>query len=44
MGVAVAALEAWDPALELEPCGWFRHPKSGRRRPDGDPEQEYIDG
>jgi hypothetical protein len=25
-----------------EPEGWFRHFESGRRRPDGDPEQEYI--
>lgn len=26
-----------------EPEGWFRNPKTGRRRPDGDKEQEYID-
>lgn len=25
-----------------EPQGWHRHPLSGRRRPDGDAEQEYI--
>jgi ferrous iron transport protein A len=25
-----------------EPEGWFRHVETGRRRPDGDPEKEYI--
>jgi hypothetical protein len=25
-----------------EPEGWFRHPASGRRRPDCDPAQEYV--
>ena len=25
-----------------EPSGWHRHPNTGRRRPDGDPTQEYI--
>lgn len=37
---AERALEAWDG--QGEPSGWHRHHKSGRRRPDGDPEQEYI--
>ncbi len=27
---------------EGEPTGWFRHPRTGRRRPDGDPEREYV--
>lgn len=31
---------AWDGIGE--PGGWFRHPATGRRRPDGDPEREYI--
>jgi hypothetical protein len=25
-----------------EPTGWFRHPRSGRRRTDGDPAKEYF--
>lgn len=34
---ALKALDAWDG--EGEPEGWHRHPKSGRRRNDG---EEYI--
>lgn len=26
-----------------DPEGWYRHPMTGRRRPDGTPESEYID-
>jgi hypothetical protein len=38
------ALETWDPLNPetLEPDGWHRHPRTGRRRPDGDPTQEYV--
>ena len=25
-----------------DPEGWYRHPRSGRRRPDGDIDNEYI--
>ena len=25
-----------------EPTGWFRDPHTGRRRPNGDPDKEYI--
>lgn len=25
-----------------EPEGWHRHPKTGRRRPDGDASREYV--
>ncbi len=25
-----------------EPTGWHRHPASGRRRPGGNPENEYV--
>jgi hypothetical protein len=40
---AVAALEAWARNhYGGEPEGWMRHPYSGRRRPDGDPAQEYV--
>ena len=42
---AVAAAESFDGKTfggEKEPCGWFRHPESGRRRPDNDPEKEYV--
>jgi hypothetical protein len=31
------------PAASYEPLGWHRHPKTGRRRPEGDPSAEYID-
>jgi hypothetical protein len=33
---------AWNPPAEPEPADWMRHPKSGRRRPGGDPAKEYI--
>lgn len=39
-GQALMALEEWDGTGEPE--GWFRHAGSGRRRPGGDPEKEYI--
>ena len=42
---AIAALHAWASAGAppgTEPAGWIRHPASGRRRPDGDPDQEYV--
>jgi len=39
---AVAALTEWDPDTQVEPEGWMRHPKSGRRRPDGDKSKEYV--
>jgi hypothetical protein len=35
----VAAL-GWDG--KDEPEGWYRHPQSGRRRPDGDPSKEFV--
>jgi len=38
---AKRALDAWDGAGE--PNGWFRHPDTARRRPDGDPSREYFD-
>lgn len=37
---ALRALEAWDG--EGEPKGWHRHPLTGRRRTDGDPDTEYV--
>lgn len=39
---AWTAALAWDPDATMEPLGWHRHPSSGRRRPDGDPEKEYV--
>lgn len=42
ISAAVAAAEKWDTETEKEPCGWFRHIETGRRRPDGDPAKEYI--
>lgn len=42
---ARAVIEAilWDPAVDREPNGWKRHPPTGRRRPGGDPDQEYVE-
>lgn len=40
---AVTAQDAWNPTEGEEPTGWHRHPKSGRRRPDGDPAREYVE-
>jgi hypothetical protein len=37
---ALAAARAWDG--REEPSGWHRHPRSGRRRPRGDPAREYV--
>jgi hypothetical protein len=40
---AGAALAIWMVnGFEGEPQGWHRHPDSGRRRPEGDKEREYI--
>lgn len=38
------ALNDWQPETEPEPTGWFRNPTTGRRRTDGDPAREYIQG
>lgn len=40
---AVTAVIRWDPATDPEPSGWYRHRPSNRRRPNGDPQQEYIE-
>lgn len=40
VGLALAAAERWEG--EGEPVGWYKHPGSGRRRPDGDPAQEVY--
>jgi hypothetical protein len=37
-----AAAEWADRGFEGEPLGWHRHPKSGRRRPEGDPSREHV--
>jgi hypothetical protein len=39
---AVLALAGWDIETEAEPSEWIRHLPTGRRRPNGDPTQEYI--
>ncbi|MFG6083736.1 hypothetical protein ACEUZ9_005461 [Paracoccus litorisediminis] len=31
------------PPPGFEPNGWHRHPKTGRRRPDGDASREFVD-
>jgi hypothetical protein len=42
LGAAVDALQAWDLAHDTEPSGWFRHPLSGRRRPNGNAGEEFV--
>lgn len=37
---ALLAAATWNG--QGEPEGWHRHPSTGRRRPGGDPHQEYI--
>lgn len=37
---ALMALETWDGVGEPE--GWHRHPDTGRRRENGDPDTEYV--
>ena len=42
---AEAALHAFPLRADgtCEPEGWTRHPATGRRRPEGDADREYID-
>lgn len=44
--LAMAALADFplNPPSDYEPKGWHRHPKTARRRPGGDPAQEYREG
>jgi hypothetical protein len=39
---AILAAMEWDGEGDDPPYGWHRHIGSGRRRPDGDPEREYV--
>lgn len=41
-GQAILAAAEWDGEGDDPPYGWHRHIGSGRRRPDGDPEKEYV--
>lgn len=41
--VAALALGIWAGAGGDEPPGWNRHPASGRRRPFGIPDFEYVE-
>jgi hypothetical protein len=45
VSAAVAAVTYWREHFDDmdEPTGWFREPATGRRRPNGDPDKEYID-
>jgi hypothetical protein len=38
---AMVGLQEWT-GIGDPPGGWHRHTRTGRRRPDGDPLQEYI--
>lgn len=42
VATAIVALDEWNPDRAEEPSGWFRHPATGRRRPEGDPSKEYV--
>lgn len=39
---AISQMLKWNPDEQNEPEGWIRHLESGRRRPNGDPDQEYV--
>lgn len=39
---AIKACEEWNGEGDDPPYGWHRHINSGRRRTDGDPNQEYV--
>lgn len=39
----LAAAIAWDGGADTEPQGWIKEVTTGRRRPNGDPDSEYID-
>jgi hypothetical protein len=39
---ALHAAATWNPAMQPEPFGFYRHPSSGRRRPFGNPEAENV--
>jgi hypothetical protein len=46
MWAAVAAMESWSGQVGIEPQGWERAMclgKAMRRRPNGNPFQEYMD-
>lgn len=32
-----------NPPADYEPTGWHRHPKTGRRRPEGDSAHEHVE-
>lgn len=38
--LALTGLLQWNG--ESDPKGWFRNPRTGRRRPDGDEAKEYF--
>ena len=43
MNEAIDALGRWAlTGFDGEPSGWHRHPSSGRRRPNGAPDEEYV--
>lgn len=39
---AVDAMTSWD-GIGDPGHGWHRHPTSGRRRPEGNPEKEFVE-
>jgi hypothetical protein len=43
LGRGLKGLHDWNYPDELEPQGWHRNPRTGRRRPEGDASREYID-
>lgn len=39
---AIESMNNFDPAHDIEPDGWKRHPYSGRRRENGDKKKEVV--
>ncbi len=42
LDAALDSMRAFDHETQTEPTGWKRHGATGRRRPGGDPEKEFI--
>lgn len=42
LSFALHAAATWDPQKDPEPFGWYRHYGSDRRRPYGNPHNEFI--
>lgn len=42
LGDCIEQMFEWDGMPGTEPTGWWRNSPTGRRRPNGDPDLEYV--